>query len=100
MTAIRLSEDLRDSVDRWAARQPDKPGRSEAMRRLIERGLAASSSSRPHSPKARAKAAALAGETIDRHADQSASPAEQQSRKRRLLKGPKEFRDMRKDHKL
>ena len=47
----------------------------------------------------RAKAAALAAETLDRHTDRSAPPEEQASRKRRLLKGPKEFRDLRKDHK-
>ena len=40
-----------------------------------------------------------AAETIDRHTDQSAAPEEQASRKRKLLKGPKEFREIRKDHK-
>ena len=45
------------------------------------------------------QAAALAAENLDRHTDQSAPPEEQASRKRKLLKGPKEFRDLRKDHK-
>jgi hypothetical protein len=40
----------------------------------------------------------MAGKEIDRQADQSASDEERASRKRRLLKGPKEFRDMREDH--
>jgi hypothetical protein len=40
----------------------------------------------------------MAAEAIDRQIDQSAPPEEQASRKRRLLKGPKEFRDIRKDH--
>jgi hypothetical protein len=44
------------------------------------------------------KAAEMAGEIIDRHADLSASSEEQESRKRRLLKGPKEFRELRRDH--
>ena len=30
VTAIRLSEELRETVDRWAAKQDDNPGRSEA----------------------------------------------------------------------
>jgi hypothetical protein len=30
---------LRASVDAWAARQDDEPGRSEAIRRLVEIGL-------------------------------------------------------------
>jgi hypothetical protein len=39
VSAIRLSAELRQAVDKWAAQQDDKPGRSEAMRRLIEMGL-------------------------------------------------------------
>ncbi len=39
MTAIRLSKELRETVDKWAAKQDDEPGRSEAIRRLVEIGL-------------------------------------------------------------
>jgi hypothetical protein len=39
VTAIRLSPEMRDTVDQWAARQPDKPTRSEAIRRLVELGV-------------------------------------------------------------
>jgi hypothetical protein len=55
---------------------------------------------RPSDPaqlKARGKVADLAGEIIDRHADRSATSEERESRKRRLLKGPKEFRNLRRD---
>jgi hypothetical protein len=45
--------------------------------------------------KSRARSAEMAAEAIDRHTDQSASSDEQESRKQRLLKGPKEFRDLR-----
>jgi hypothetical protein len=41
VTAIRLSAEMRTAVDRWAAQQDDKPGRSEAIRRLVEIGLRA-----------------------------------------------------------
>jgi hypothetical protein len=41
VTAIRLSPQLRESVDAWAARQSDAPGRSEAIRRLVEIALKA-----------------------------------------------------------
>lgn len=41
VTAIRLSEELRAAVDAWAAKQADEPGRSEAIRRLVEIGLKA-----------------------------------------------------------
>jgi hypothetical protein len=39
VTAIRLSLTLRQAVDRWAESQADEPGRSEAIRRLVEIGL-------------------------------------------------------------
>jgi hypothetical protein len=41
VTAIRLSKEFRDAVDNWAAKQDDKPSRSEAIRRLVEIGLKA-----------------------------------------------------------
>jgi hypothetical protein len=41
VTAIRLSEELRKTVDRWALKQADNPSRSEAIRRLVEIGLKA-----------------------------------------------------------
>jgi hypothetical protein len=39
VTAIRLSKEMRAAVDAWAAAQVDEPGRSEAIRRLVEIGL-------------------------------------------------------------
>jgi hypothetical protein len=41
------------------------------------------------------KAQAIAGQEIDRLSDPSATEEERQRRKQRLLKGPKEFRDVR-----
>jgi hypothetical protein len=46
-------------------------------------------------PKRAAKAREMAGRAVDRLIDPSAPREERQSRKRRLLKGPKEFRDIR-----
>jgi hypothetical protein len=43
------------------------------------------------------KAAEMASREIDRLADQAATSKEQAQRKRRLIKGPREFRDMRGD---
>ena len=36
---IRLSNEFVANVDAWAAAQEDEPGRSEAIRRLVELGL-------------------------------------------------------------
>jgi hypothetical protein len=38
---MRWHEPVLSMIDAWAARQADKPPRSEAIRRLVERGLAA-----------------------------------------------------------
>jgi phage terminase large subunit GpA-like protein len=45
--------------------------------------------------KRNAKASEMAAQEIERLIDPSASNEERQRRKRRLLKGPKEFRDLR-----
>jgi hypothetical protein len=39
VTAIRLAQQLKSKLDRRAEQQPDKPGRSEAIHRLVETGL-------------------------------------------------------------
>jgi Arc/MetJ-type ribon-helix-helix transcriptional regulator len=99
--SIRLPEELSARIDSWAVKQADKPSRSEAIRRLVELGLAkakplanATTVGRLGN-KAVSKSSELAGKTIDRLIDQSAPLEEQEKRKRRLLKGPAEFRDMR-----
>jgi hypothetical protein len=98
MMRFRMPKELTAAVEGWAIRQTDKPARSEAFRRLVELGLAASAMTVTTSPQARAKSAALAGEELDRLSDQSASVEEQASRKRRLIRGPGEFRNFRKDN--
>ena len=98
VTAIRLPEDLRVRVEAWAAKLNDTPSRSEAIRRLVEMGLA---SARPTiaktSGKTAARASKLAGQMIDILGDGTAPIEEREKRKRRLIKGPSEFREMRAD---
>jgi hypothetical protein len=36
---LRLTDEFLTQVDTWAEKQPDEPGRSEAIRRLVELGL-------------------------------------------------------------
>jgi hypothetical protein len=38
---MRLSDEFVTKVDAWAAAQDDHPGRTEAIRRLVEIGLKA-----------------------------------------------------------
>ena len=94
VTTIRLSDDLRARVDAWAAQQQGEPGRSEAIRQLVEIALAAASPM-PTPKRTAAKARLLAREAIDYLIDKSTPPDEQAKRKRRLIKGPPEFRDVR-----
>lgn len=98
MMGFRASPLLRASIVKWAENQPDMPTLSEATRRLVELGLAGNAKvPARRSEKNAAKAKALAAEAIDRLSDSAAHPEEQASRKRRLLKGPEEFRDLRLD---
>jgi Arc/MetJ-type ribon-helix-helix transcriptional regulator len=98
VTAIRLPEDLRVRVETWATKQRDTPSRSEAIRRLVEMGLASAGAAKPrNNKKSAAKAAGMAGAMVDYLGDQSAPADVREKRKRRLLKGPSEFREMRTD---
>ena len=98
VTAIRLSKELRETVDRWADKQDDQPGRSEAIRRLVELGLTIKTTTRPVSkPGRRLRAQELATTAIEKMIDPSAPPEERAQRRRRLTKGPTEFREGRVD---
>ena len=96
VTAVRLPKALSDAVDSWAANQDDEPVRSEAIRRLVELGLSVKTKSAP-SERQRAALADLASKAIDSLTVGTADSDEKASRKRRLLKGPEEFREVRTD---
>jgi len=84
-------------VEAWAAKLRDTPSRSEAIRRLIEIGLASVRTAKRSDKKSAAKAAGLAGEMVDYLNDHSVPADIREKRKRRLLTGPPEFREMRTD---
>ncbi len=86
-----------ERVDAWAARQDDKPGRSEAIRRLVELGLSVETPRKRSGEGQKARAKELAGAAIDKIAGTDTNPDEKASRKGRLIKGPEEFRQMRVD---
>jgi hypothetical protein len=96
LIALRLQPGLFARVDRWAASQKNDPSRPEAIRRLVELGLAIAPRAGVRTEKA-AKAADMASREIDRLSDPSATDEERQLRKRRLIKGPKEFQDLRRN---
>jgi hypothetical protein len=98
VTAIRLSADLRANVDAWASAEDDRPGRSEAIRRLVELGLEVKTTTRPVSKSGRRlRARELATNAIEKIIDPAAPDEERAQRSRRLTKGPTEFREARVD---
>jgi hypothetical protein len=95
-----LPRNLVKRIDRWIAGQVAPFSRAEAIRRLAGSGLdrAGVSSAPGTSGRAAEQAAGMANEMIDYLADRSATREDREQRKRRLVKGPSEFREMRKKH--
>ena len=96
LIGLRLEPEALARLDRWAASQKDDPSRAEAVRRLVELGLAIARRARVRTKKA-AQAAEMASHEIDLLGDPLATDEERQLRKRRLIKGPKEFQDLRRN---
>ena len=97
LIGVRLQPVLLKQLDEWAQSQGDTPSRPEAIRRLLVPALATVRTTAPRSKRTAVKASELAGSTINSLVDKSAPPDEQAKRKRRLVKGPSEFREMRDD---
>jgi hypothetical protein len=95
---VQLDASILKILDGWRRKQHDSPSREVAIQRLVKRGLGGNAKIRHRPRKAsRRKAAELASREIDRLGDQSATNEERTQRKRRLIKGPREFRDVRTD---
>jgi hypothetical protein len=97
VTTVRLPLSLKSQIGKWAKGQADQPSISEAIRRLIEQALAGVPPAKSVKAGSRRKAAEMAGRAIDQLGDQTATVEERAQRKRRLIKGPREFRDVRGD---
>ena len=92
---LRLPPDQLAVLDVWIAKQKEPDlSRPEAIRRLVEIGLAKSS---PSDRLRATRAKELAERAIEKVGDPAAPPAERAERRRRLTKGPSEFRDDRVD---
>ena len=93
---VRCPAELLIKLDMWRRAQPDAPSRAIAVRRLAEQALAGTGS-RQRSSGSRHKAAEMAGSELDHLGDQTVSDKERKRRKRRLISGPREFRNIRDD---
>ena len=93
---VRIPDALMASIKRWA-KANGSPSRSDAMRQLLERALAGKSVRRPLSKEAARKASKLAARELEKLDSPSLPEPDLQQRKRALIRGPKEFRDIRAD---
>jgi hypothetical protein len=85
---ITVDHQMIDAIEKWRGKQRPIPNASEAIRKLVEIGLASAHRAVLARQRWRAR-------KIDHLGDPSATDEERQLRKRRLIKGPKEFRDIR-----
>jgi hypothetical protein len=97
IVGVRMLDRPLAALDAWIADQKEPElSRPEAIRRLVELGLTVTPENRP-TERARAGAAELAVKAIDKIGDPAAHPEERAQRRRRLTKGPEEFREVRVD---
>jgi len=94
---IRLPKAVLEAVKAWSLNQDDKPNRSQAIGRLVELGLTEKVWPKQPSRTRAARASELARKTIEGMVDPR-DTEEAANRKRRLLKGPEEFQEVRVDH--
>jgi hypothetical protein len=97
LIGVRCLDDFLGRIDAWRAKQEGDVSRPDAIRRLAELELARAHPARKSGAKLRSKASEMAAQVIDQVIDEAATDDERASRKRQLLKGPKEFRDIRGD---
>ena len=94
---IGFNREQLSAIDRWRRSQSPIPTVSDAIRQLVEQSLAATKSARRSREEMSGKAAELAAQVIEKKTDKSQPVEEQKARKRKLISGPSEFRDVRRD---
>jgi hypothetical protein len=98
VVGVRMLKRPLAALDAWIAKQKEPElSRSEAIRRLVELGLTIKTKAKQSSPARAARAKELAAKAIDKMIDPAAPPEERAQRRRRLTKGPLEFREDRVD---
>jgi hypothetical protein len=95
MLSARVPAETIGAVLAWAKRH--EVSRSEAVRRLVELGLTVKTKAKQPSAARAVRAKELATKTIEKIIDPTAPPEERAQRRRRLTKGPSEFREDRVD---
>jgi hypothetical protein len=95
---VRMLDDRIAALDAWIKAYAPDLSRPEAIRRLVELGLGISTPTKPVSKASnKTRAAELAAKVVDKMIDPTAPADERDRRRRRLTKGPQEFREDRVD---
>jgi len=97
LIGIRLQKPLLTALNAWIADQESAPSRPEAIRRLLEQALTTRGAAPLPSKEAARKASKLAARELEKLDSPSLPEPDLQQRKRALIRGPKEFRDIRAD---
>jgi hypothetical protein len=85
------------AIDKWIETH-GQMSRGQAVRRLVEIGLTVKTPAQPiGKPGRKLRAQELATKAIEKIIDAAAPPEERAQRRRRLTKGPPEFREVRVD---
>ena len=95
---VRMHSPALETLDAWIAAQMQPfPSRPEAIRRLVEIGIAVKQRPKRPSLAGAHRAKELASQAIDKLDDPAAHPDERAHRRHKLTKGPEEFREVRVD---
>ncbi len=86
-----------EMIDDWIEKQKEPFTRPEAIRRLVELGLTVKTKSKQATVERATRARELAAKAIEKISDPSASQEERTQRRRRITRGPQEFREDRVD---
>jgi hypothetical protein len=95
MVSSRIPEATVAAIDEWATRNDTT--RSDAIHRLVELGLTVGAKPKQAPVPRAVRAKELATKAIEKIIDPAAPPEERALRRRRLTKGPSEFREDRVD---
>ncbi|MBI5264840.1 MAG: hypothetical protein HY852_23845 [Bradyrhizobium sp.] len=95
VSAVKMSEQLTAAVDAWA--ESHETHRSDAIRQLVEIGLAVSNAAKTASERDSARIEQIAVRQIDQLLDPALPEDERERRIRRLTEGPPEFAPSRVD---
>jgi hypothetical protein len=97
LVGVRLQDDEIKAIDSWARKQEPPVTRPYAIRRLVELGLTVGGKPKHTTAATADRAKELASKAIDSLTAGAPDNDEEASRKRRLIKGPEEFREVRVD---